>query len=69
MDADGAPVAHLVNRRVMALPPADLARVPGSILASGGLNKTPVIRAILRAGYVRRLVTDEAVAHALLESA
>lgn len=45
-----------------------LARVDGSILAPGGLNKTPAIRAILHAGCVRRLVTDEAVAHALLEN-
>ena len=69
LDAAGTPVAHPLNRRVMALPPADLAGVPGSILASGGLNKAPVIRAILRAGYVRRLVTDEAVAQALMEDA
>ncbi len=67
LDAEGVPVVHPLNRRVMALPPADLARVPASILASGGLNKAAVIRAILRAGYVRRLVTDEAVAQALLD--
>ena len=67
LDADGVPVVHALNRRVMALSPADLQRVPTSILASGGLNKAAVIRAILRAGIVRRLVTDEAVAQALVE--
>lgn len=66
VDASGAPIAHELNRRVVALPPAHLARVPDSILASGGMNKAPIIRAILTAGYVRRLVTDEAVAAALL---
>ena len=66
VDAVGQPIAHPLNRRVMALPPADLARVPVSILASGGLNKAHIIRAILTAGYVRRVVTDEAVAAALL---
>lgn len=68
LDADGAPIEHALNRQVIALAPAELARVPVSILASGGLNKTAVIRAILRAGYVRRLVTDEAVAKALMEA-
>ncbi len=68
LDADGALVEHPLNHRVMALTPRELARVPVSILASGGLNKTAVIRAILRAGYVRRLVTDEAVAQALMDA-
>lgn len=68
LDADGAPVEHVLNRRVMALAPTELERVPVSILASGGLNKAAVIRAILGAGYVRRLVTDEAVAQTLMDA-
>lgn len=67
LDAEGQPVAHELNGRVMALSLPELAAVPGSILASGGPNKVLVMRGILRAGYVRRLVTDEASARALLE--
>lgn len=65
LDAQGRPVAHPLNDRVMALPPEELKSYPTSILASGGGEKLPIIRAILRAGYVRRLVTDEATAEGL----
>jgi len=66
LDADGAPVDHPLNRRVMALPLADLKAIPSSILASGGLHKAEIVKAILRAGYVKRAVTDELVAEAIL---
>ena len=54
------------NDTVIAMSPADLKKVPGSILISGGLYKAGIIRAILTAGYVNHLVTDEAVARKLL---
>ena len=63
----GELVDHPLNRQVFALSPTELSRVPVSILASGGLNKVPIIRAALSARYVNHLVTDEACAHALLE--
>ena len=66
LDADGRPVDHPLNSRVMALSPAGLQAYPISILASGGGEKLPIVRAILRAGYVRRLVTDEATGKGLL---
>ncbi len=65
-DADGQPVDHPLNQRVMALPLADLRSVPTTILASGGIHKVAVIRGALAARYVNHLVTDEAVAQALL---
>ena len=68
LDAEGAPVAHPLNRQVVALAPAELARAAHSILASGGLGKLPVMRAVLRAGYVNRLVTDATCARALLDA-
>ena len=64
-NAEGEPVAHPLNARVMALPPDDLKRVPVSIMAAGGPHKAPVLRGLLRAGYVNRLATDEATAEAL----
>lgn len=66
LDAAGRPVDHALNGRVMALSPAELKAYPVSILASGGGEKLPIMRAILRAGYVRRLVTDEATGEGLL---
>lgn len=66
LDADGAPVDHPLNTRVMALPPVELRRIPTSILVSGGINKAPVIKAIVKAGYVTHLVTDESVAQAMV---
>ncbi|MCK0197246.1 sugar-binding transcriptional regulator [Ancylobacter sp. 6x-1] len=67
LDADGRPVDHPLNERVLALSPAQVRSIPCSILASGGMHKVPVVRAILRGGYVKRLVTDESCAAALLE--
>ena len=68
LDAQGVPVKHSLNDTVIAMSPADLRKVPGSILISGGLYKAEIIRAILTAGYVSNVVTDEAVAKKLLES-
>jgi DNA-binding transcriptional regulator LsrR (DeoR family) len=65
LDQDGRVIDHPLNRRVMALSLAELKEYPTSILASGGEHKLAVVRAVLNAGYVRRLVTDEAVAQAL----
>jgi DNA-binding transcriptional regulator LsrR (DeoR family) len=67
LDARGVPVAHELNDTVIAMSPADLKNVPDSLLVSGGLYKTEIIRAILAAGYVNRLATDENVALALCE--
>ncbi len=67
LDEYGRPVDHPLNRQVMALTPQELKAYPVSILASGGMGKHPVIRGILNARYVSRLVTDEAVAEALLQ--
>ena len=66
LDAEGTPIDHPLNRRVMALRPHELRALPNALLASGGLFKLPIIRAVLHAGYVNRLVTDEQVALALI---
>lgn len=66
LDEGGQPVDHALNQRVMALSPSELATIPRSILASGGVYKARIIRAILSAGYVKCLVTDEACAEAVL---
>ena len=66
LDANGLPVDHVLNKSVIAMPPADLQAIPNSILISGGLYKADIIQAILSAAYVHCLVTDEAVAQHLV---
>jgi len=66
LDEYGRIVDHPLNERVMALPLDGLKYYPTSILASGGAHKLPIIRAVLNARYVRRLVWDESVAEALV---
>lgn len=65
---DGQPVDHPLNERVLSLTPKELMSVPHSILASGALYKLPILKAILKAGYVNCLVTDEHCAAAILET-
>lgn len=67
LDARGRPVPHFLNDSIIALPPDKLALKPARLLASGGAEKVQIIRAVLRAGYVDRLVTNEGVARALLD--
>ncbi|HSI42061.1 MAG TPA: sugar-binding domain-containing protein [Xanthobacteraceae bacterium] len=67
LNAEGEPVDHPLNERVLSLLPREVKTARFSLLASGGMHKLPIVRAILRAGYVNRLVTDENCAAALLE--
>ncbi len=65
VDAAGRVVDHPINRRVMAIPPAELRAVPKVVLAAGGRRKLAAIRAALAATGARVLVTDEGTAEAL----
>ena len=62
----GQIVDHPLNRRVIALAPEDLRPIPTVILASGGPDKVPAIRAALALGIVDTIVTDERSAAAVL---
>lgn len=66
LDAFGRPIDHFLNESIIALSPDKLKLKPMSMLVSGGVEKVQIIRAVLRGGYVNRLITNEAVAHALL---
>jgi DNA-binding transcriptional regulator LsrR (DeoR family) len=66
LDEEGNPLSHPLNRRLMALRPEHLKNLPETMLASGGVHKTAIVRAVLRGGYVKRLVTDERCARVLL---
>src|SRR6185312_13666269 len=64
LDARGEPIDHEINRRAIALPLDELRRIPTVILASGGINKAPIIAAALRARLISVLVCDERTARA-----
>jgi DNA-binding transcriptional regulator LsrR (DeoR family) len=68
IDAAGRLVDHPVNQRVIGLAPHDLGNVPTAILASGGPDKAQVMRAVLEAGYLNIVITDDASARRLLEA-
>jgi DNA-binding transcriptional regulator LsrR (DeoR family) len=69
LDAAGRPIDHPINGRVIGIGLDDLRRIPDVILAAGGAHKAAIVRAVLRAGVVGTLVTDEATAARALEDA
>ncbi len=68
IDAKGRLVDHPVNRRVMAISPEEIGRVPKVVIASGGIRKVQAIRAGIAACGASVLITDEATAETLLET-
>lgn len=66
IDEFGQVIDHQINRRVIALPPKRLKSIPQVVIASGGVNKIPVLRGALHAGFANVLVTDEESARGIL---
>lgn len=66
LDAEGVPVEHGLNRRVIATPIAMLRDISTVMVVSGGLNKTAVLAGTLKAKLCSVLVVDEATARAAL---
>ena len=66
IDAQGRPIDHPINEKVIGIGIPDLARIPNVILAAGGAHKIAVCRAILGLGLVNTFVTEEATARALV---
>ena len=67
LDRDGNAVVHPVTRRVIHPSMHDLLAVPERVLAAGGLQKAPIVRAAIRAGLADTLITDENAAIALCD--
>ena len=67
LDRDGNIVAHPVSRRVVHPSMRDLIKVPERVLAAGGLQKVPIVKAAIRAGLADMLITDEKAAAALCD--
>ncbi|MCU0903613.1 MAG: sugar-binding transcriptional regulator [Tabrizicola sp.] len=65
IDAEGNVIDHPVNKRVLAVDPLTLRGTRQIVLASGGLQKLPVIRAALRLVRPTVLIVNEDVAERL----
>ena len=65
LDAEGQAVDHPLNRCSVGLPVEDLRRIPAAVLASGSVEKVPIVRAALTGRYVNHLITDERTAETL----
>ena len=68
LDKDGKPINHPINKRFMGADLVHLKQIPIKVVASGGIQKVPIIKAVLRAGYADILVTDEVTARAVYDS-
>ena len=66
-DADGRPVPFEGFDRMFAMGFDDLRRVPHSIAVAVGAEKARGLVAAARGGFINRLVTDSATAHAILD--
>lgn len=69
IDRRGKPIDHSINRRAIAAPLELLHEVPNVIFASGGINKSEVIAAVLLSGLGNVLICDENTARNALEIA
>ncbi|WP_164520420.1 sugar-binding transcriptional regulator [Specibacter cremeus] len=63
---DGGEIIHDLDNRCLAIPEAQLRRIPQVIAVAGGAAKTEAIRAVLASGLVHSLVTDAATARRLI---
>ena len=67
-DAQGRSVESEMNDRIIGITLEQLTRVPKVVGVSGGPDKVPAIRAALRGGLIKVLVTDSVTAGKLLEA-
>jgi DNA-binding transcriptional regulator LsrR (DeoR family) len=66
-DAEGQPVEHQINDRIIGLDLAQIKGIPRVIGVAGGAEKFEVIRAALRGEFIDVLITDDRIAARLLE--
>jgi DNA-binding transcriptional regulator LsrR (DeoR family) len=66
-DANGSPVEHEINDRIIGLDLEQLRGIPRVVGVAGGEEKWGVVRAALRGELLHVLVTDEGTATRLLE--
>ena len=68
LDEKGGLCSYVLNSKLVALKPEELARVPLTIGVASGENKVAPACSILRGKHVKALVVDEATALGILET-
>lgn len=66
VDAEGAPVDPAFQRRCVAISYEELNSIPRVIAVAAGRLKAPAIQAVSNAGIITDLITDDALALAIL---
>lgn len=66
LDDQGREVDHPLNRQVLSPELDQYRRIPCRVIASGGIHKTPILRACLANGLANVVITDAGSARALL---
>jgi DNA-binding transcriptional regulator LsrR (DeoR family) len=67
IDSKGVPVVHEINNRIIGLEIDQLSKIPRVIGVAGGLEKLPLIKAVVEGKLIHTLVTDDKTAKRLLE--
>ncbi|MGD9125706.1 MAG: sugar-binding domain-containing protein, partial [Desulfarculaceae bacterium] len=67
LDAQGNLVDHSLNQRIMGPNWQDMLNIPFIAMAAGGLQKVPILRAVLNQGFIHMLITDELTAREVLD--
>lgn len=65
LDSYGKPIDHPLNNRFIGADLDRLKKIPVKVIASGGLQKVPILKAILQERYADILITDEVTAKAI----
>lgn len=66
-DATGTPIVSEIDRRVIGITLAELARIPRITGVAGGMDKVNVIHAALCGKWINALITDHLTAQELLK--
>lgn len=67
LDRDGNVIDHPINQRVIGLEFSDLSHIEHVVLASGGLHKLDILRAVLKRHLIHVLIVDETTAEHLMK--
>jgi DNA-binding transcriptional regulator LsrR (DeoR family) len=67
LDRDGKVIDHPLNQRVIGLEFADLGHIDRVVLASGGMHKLDILRAVLQRKLIHVLIVDETTAQHLVK--
>ena len=68
LDEKGEVCNYELNSRLVAISPADLAKIPLTIGVASGENKVAPICAVLRGNHINALVVDETTASGVIEA-